>query len=579
MSSMKCPQCGLINWATAEACKRCKLPFVEGGAVDGTAGAVEAAADDAGARSSHDADAGAATRHSTEEATQYRTEEWTPMAPPGGWRSPYDRGQYADADGRSIDIDFEVAPFVDTVTTIRDTYALTRSQFKLILKIVLVAVAPHMLLLLAVGTSVPTLSPRRFPNVASYFGTSPGHAPTFGGPAFTGVIGLLLVLLMAYQILRWAVMPSALIYGIVNTLRTGEAPSVFDCYGWGFRRSFSAGFAMLASGAAVFFGLLFFIVPGIILALAFSLAIPIIAIEGSRTIDALRRSYDLTRGRRWTIFWCSSAWGAVVFLVTVGLYLGLGIFAAVLRSGVILSVASVLLTEVMSATGIVLSLVIYLGIAHYGKFAPEYAEAAWPQAAPHEGHDAHAAGGRNPRQAHGVAQGHAAGQQAGSSKGLIIALVAAGLFALVVFVGVVAAIAIPNLMAARRAANEASAIRTLRGIANAEATFESLAYRYGSLQELADKGLIEPGVVGGVVNGYRIQLIAVEHSFEVTATPVSYGRTGKRSFCLSNDGVIRAADRRGLPADIRDAPLDVRDSYVPKSAPRADSPIINPSRY
>ena len=28
MSSMKCPQCGLVNWVTAEACKRCKLPFV-----------------------------------------------------------------------------------------------------------------------------------------------------------------------------------------------------------------------------------------------------------------------------------------------------------------------------------------------------------------------------------------------------------------------------------------------------------------------------------------------------------------------------------------------------------------------
>lgn len=27
MSSLKCPQCGLINFATAPACKRCKLPF------------------------------------------------------------------------------------------------------------------------------------------------------------------------------------------------------------------------------------------------------------------------------------------------------------------------------------------------------------------------------------------------------------------------------------------------------------------------------------------------------------------------------------------------------------------------
>lgn len=29
MSSLKCPQCGLINFATAPACKRCKIPFNE----------------------------------------------------------------------------------------------------------------------------------------------------------------------------------------------------------------------------------------------------------------------------------------------------------------------------------------------------------------------------------------------------------------------------------------------------------------------------------------------------------------------------------------------------------------------
>jgi hypothetical protein len=26
MNSYKCPQCGLVNWSTADCCKRCKLP-------------------------------------------------------------------------------------------------------------------------------------------------------------------------------------------------------------------------------------------------------------------------------------------------------------------------------------------------------------------------------------------------------------------------------------------------------------------------------------------------------------------------------------------------------------------------
>jgi hypothetical protein len=34
MSSLKCPQCGLVNFATAPACKRCKLPFNDGAQVE-----------------------------------------------------------------------------------------------------------------------------------------------------------------------------------------------------------------------------------------------------------------------------------------------------------------------------------------------------------------------------------------------------------------------------------------------------------------------------------------------------------------------------------------------------------------
>ena len=47
------------------------------------------------------------------------------------------------------------------------------------------------------------------------------------------------------------------------------------------------------------------------------------------------------------------------------------------------------------------------------------------------------------------------------------------LLIVVVIIGIIAAIAIPNLLASRRAANEAGAIADLRTISSAEATYRS----------------------------------------------------------------------------------------------------------
>jgi type IV pilus assembly protein PilA len=47
------------------------------------------------------------------------------------------------------------------------------------------------------------------------------------------------------------------------------------------------------------------------------------------------------------------------------------------------------------------------------------------------------------------------------------------LLIVVVIIGIIAAIAIPNLLASRRAANEASAISALRTLTSAQATYQA----------------------------------------------------------------------------------------------------------
>ena len=132
-------------------------------------------------------------------------------------------------------------------------------------------------------------------------------------------------------------------------------------------------------------------------------------------------------------------------------------------------------------------------------------------------------------------------------------------------VGIIAAIAIPNLMAARVAANEGSAISSLRTISSAEATYQSMHGHYGSLEELAAQDLIDPLLGRGAKSGYRfsVELKPSEYQypegFEVVCVPLTYQTTGRRSFFIDDSFVIRAADNHGGPPTRFDNPLQTDD--------------------
>ena len=127
----------------------------------------------------------------------------------------------------------------------------------------------------------------------------------------------------------------------------------------------------------------------------------------------------------------------------------------------------------------------------------------------------------------------------------------------------IAAIAIPNLMAARRAANEGSAQSSLRTIHAAEATYQSTtgAGKFGTLNELAAANLIDLKLATGNKNGYNftVELTTDDLNypgFEVVARPLTYRTDGIRSFYVDQTGVIRAGDNSGGPATKTDQPVN-----------------------
>lgn len=130
----------------------------------------------------------------------------------------------------------------------------------------------------------------------------------------------------------------------------------------------------------------------------------------------------------------------------------------------------------------------------------------------------------------------------------------------VVPVGIIPAIAIPNLLASRMAANEGSAIYSLRTISSAEMTYQANYQKYATLDELAAAGLIDPKLASGVKSGYRftVELSSDDPEsagFAAYCVPVDYRNSGKRSFYVDQTSVIRGGDNHGGPSSTSDAPL------------------------
>jgi type IV pilus assembly protein PilA len=148
---------------------------------------------------------------------------------------------------------------------------------------------------------------------------------------------------------------------------------------------------------------------------------------------------------------------------------------------------------------------------------------------------------------------------------MAIAALVLNIVSLVSFVpmGIIAAIAIPNLLASYRAANEGSAMSSLRTLHAAEATYQATSGegQFGTLNELAAAGLIDSQLAAGSKNGYNftVELTTTETNypgFEVVAKPLTYRKTGIRSFFIDETGVIRAGDNSGGPSTKMDLPVD-----------------------
>ena len=128
------------------------------------------------------------------------------------------------------------------------------------------------------------------------------------------------------------------------------------------------------------------------------------------------------------------------------------------------------------------------------------------------------------------------------------------LLIVVAIILIIAAIAIPNLLRSRMAANEASAVGSLRTINTAAVTYSSTYPSNGYPANLSNLGtsgaatsasadLIDAVLAGGTKSGYTFKFKGDGNTpstgYSIVATPVSIGTSGQRGFFTDQSGVIR----------------------------------------
>src|SRR5206468_264973 len=144
------------------------------------------------------------------------------------------------------------------------------------------------------------------------------------------------------------------------------------------------------------------------------------------------------------------------------------------------------------------------------------------------------------------------------------------LLIVVAIILIIAAIAIPNLLRARIAANESSAVSSIRTINTAEVTYQSAYPTVGYAPTLIALGpgagvqtcpaggplqaaacLVDSALANNVANGGKSGFTvdaaglaggagALLITYGVGAAPAAFNQTGVRRFCSAEDGVLRA---------------------------------------
>ena len=133
-------------------------------------------------------------------------------------------------------------------------------------------------------------------------------------PSVAASNGLLIIGFAALSIVLTALLQAAVIRGVVEDLN-GRKVNMADCLSGGLGISLPVIGISIMVGLGVVLGSILLIVPGIMLAVRWSVAVPARVMERPGVFAAMGRSAELTKNHRWAIFAI-----ALVFFIAVVLF-------------------------------------------------------------------------------------------------------------------------------------------------------------------------------------------------------------------------------------------------------------------
>jgi type IV pilus assembly protein PilA len=126
-------------------------------------------------------------------------------------------------------------------------------------------------------------------------------------------------------------------------------------------------------------------------------------------------------------------------------------------------------------------------------------------------------------------------------------------------IAIIAALAIPGMLSARRHANENGAAAALRAIVTSQAIFHDAdrdgdgEADYADLAELSQTTLVDEVIGSGQKQGYVIQVVPSATYWDArwfaVANPIVPGSTGDRYFATNHAGVVFYTETAAVPLD------------------------------
>src|SRR5262245_30316282 len=126
--------------------------------------------------------------------------------------------------------------------------------------------------------------------------------PSQLGGDFESSVGVVRnVVVFVVSVILYFVGQAVILYGAFQAMR-GRSVVIGDGVGRAFSRFFSLVGISILVGLGVGIGFLLLVIPGIILALRWAVAVPACVVENKGPLQSMSRSAELTKGHRWKIF-------------------------------------------------------------------------------------------------------------------------------------------------------------------------------------------------------------------------------------------------------------------------------------